>query len=172
MYELPPAALDSSKPASGFGLRDGAVEEVDCKRSAPAVPDPIVLPGPTPFGGYTPFGQFPGEPGGKLRGPVRVAHHTGSSAHGATRASRHSSPVKLFRRRSCRRRCAADPNEPQGAPVLADEEARLTHLCSLGVMDTDADPRFDDITRLVGGPAAGRSRGHCSSTTELGAETT
>jgi PAS domain-containing protein len=104
LYELPPGAANSSKPAQGFGLPDGAVEEVDCKRSAPAVPDPIVLPGPTPFGGYTPFGQFPGEP---------------------------------------------DPNEPQGAPVLADEEARLTHLCSLGVMDTDADPRFDDITRLV-----------------------
>jgi hypothetical protein len=66
MYDLPPAALDSSKPARGYGLPDGTVEEVDCKRSAPAVPDPVVLPGPTPFGGYTPFGQFPGEPGGTL----------------------------------------------------------------------------------------------------------
>lgn len=44
---------------------------------------------------------------------------------------------------------SADLNQPQGAPVLADEGERIAKLCSLGVLDTDADPRFDDITRLV-----------------------
>jgi PAS domain-containing protein len=43
----------------------------------------------------------------------------------------------------------ADKNLPQGAPVLADEGDRIAKLCSLGVLDTDVDPRFDDITRLV-----------------------
>jgi hypothetical protein len=39
--------------------------------------------------------------------------------------------------------------EYQGAPQPDNEEERQNYLCSLNVLDTPADSRFDDITRLV-----------------------
>lgn len=39
--------------------------------------------------------------------------------------------------------------EYEGAPKPDNEEERQNYLCSLNVLNTPADSRFDDITRLV-----------------------
>ena len=39
--------------------------------------------------------------------------------------------------------------EYSGAPMPKDEDARYDQLCALNVLNTEADPRFDDITNLV-----------------------
>lgn len=41
--------------------------------------------------------------------------------------------------------------EYQGAPLPANEGERHAQLCKLGVLDSEPDPRFDDITKLVRG---------------------
>ena len=43
----------------------------------------------------------------------------------------------------------------KGAPMPVDEDDRCASVCKLGILDTPADPRFDDITKLV------RPRGPC-----------
>ena len=47
----------------------------------------------------------------------------------------------------------AKPQRPkrefQGAPIPANEGERHAQLCKLGVLDSEPDPRFDDITKLV-----------------------
>ena len=48
--------------------------------------------------------------------------------------------------------------EYQGAPVPANEGERHEQLCKLGVLDSEPDPRFDDITKLVRAPS---SRSYC-----------
>lgn len=47
--------------------------------------------------------------------------------------------------------------EFQGAPIPANEGERHAQLCKLGVLDSEPDPRFDDITKLV--RACGRRPG-------------
>ena len=44
--------------------------------------------------------------------------------------------------------------EYQGAPLPANEPERHAQLCKLGVLDSEPDPRFDDITKLVRGRAS------------------
>ena len=39
--------------------------------------------------------------------------------------------------------------EYSGAPIPHNEDARYGQLCALNVLNTEADPRFDDITNLV-----------------------
>lgn len=40
--------------------------------------------------------------------------------------------------------------EDGGAAKPPDEAERVGFLCGLGILDSPADPRFDDITKLVG----------------------
>ena len=44
--------------------------------------------------------------------------------------------------------------EYQGAPLPPNEGERHAQLCKLGVLDSEPDPRFDDITKLVRGRAS------------------
>ena len=39
--------------------------------------------------------------------------------------------------------------EYSGAQIPHNEDARYGQLCALNVLNTEADPRFDDITNLV-----------------------
>jgi len=39
--------------------------------------------------------------------------------------------------------------EYSGAPMPHNEDTRYGQLCALNVLNTEADPRFDDITNLV-----------------------
>ena len=41
------------------------------------------------------------------------------------------------------------PDAYTGAMIPTNEDARVHSVCNLGIMNTPADPRFDDITKLV-----------------------
>lgn len=87
-------------------------------------------------------------PSGKRHANGDIARSNGTTPIAVTDLTRPSPPkvqrVAIEHAPSCLM------PEYEGAPKPDHEEERQQYLCSLNVLDTPADSRFDDITRLVG----------------------
>lgn len=80
--------------------------------------------------------------------PAKPATTDRSGANGNGLAQGHAvrRSIASSENNSLKRRASEDPHTPAPAPV--DEPARMDYLCSLGVLDTEPERRFDDLTRL------------------------
>ncbi|KAK9827983.1 hypothetical protein WJX81_005140 [Elliptochloris bilobata] len=139
-----PAAADrkaaGAPPTNGVKASAAAIAAAPTAAFAPDQPATPALAQPTPAPAVPRAAPAPAarsEPAAATAAPSPFA---GAPAPAEEEDDRE--PLQRTRPKKAKR-------EYQGAPMPSNEPERHAQLCKLGVLDSEPDPRFDDITKLL-----------------------